>query len=93
MKSLRRVGLATALVVAGLACGSAFAATKIETFVGQVGDAACGVRHMMGGSDADCTRTCVRGGAKYALIVGYKVYILDTGDKALLQKLDALAGQ
>ena len=48
---------------------------------------------MMEGSAADCTRECVAKGAKYALVVGDKVYTLDTSDKASLDKLDKLAGE
>lgn len=48
---------------------------------------------MMPGDDAACTRACVRRGSKYALVVGDKVYVLDTQDKAALDALDKLAGQ
>jgi len=34
----------------------------------------------------------VKKGSKYTLIVGDKVYTLDTSDKAALDKLDKLAG-
>jgi len=44
------------------------------------------------GSAADCTRGCVAKGSKYALVVGDKVYTLDTSDKAALTSLDKLAG-
>jgi hypothetical protein len=33
----------------------------------------------------------VQKGSKYALVVGNKVYVLDTSDKATLDKLDKLA--
>src|ERR1044071_2885829 len=75
---------------AGLALPS-FAA-KAETFTGEVGDTMCGAKHEMGGSKADCTRDCVKQGSKYALIVGDKVYTLETKDKAALDQLDKLAG-
>jgi hypothetical protein len=42
---------------------------------------------------AECTRTCMAHGSKYALIVGDKVYTLDTTDKAALDKLDKQAGK
>jgi len=67
----------------------AFAANK--SFTGKVSDAMCGAKHM-GGSDADCTRACVKQGSKYALVVGDKVYTLETTDKAALDKLNELAG-
>jgi len=69
----------------------AFAADKPQTFTGKVSDAMCGAQHMMAGaSDADCTRACVKQGSKYALVVGDKVYTLEGGDAATLDKL---AGQ
>jgi hypothetical protein len=69
----------------------ALAASK-QTFTGEVGDAMCGKQHMEG-SPAECTRACVSKGSKYALVVGDKVYILDTADKAALATLDQQAGK
>jgi hypothetical protein len=40
-------------------------------------------------SAAECTRTCVKQGTKYALVVGQKVYTLE-GHEA---ELDKLAGE
>ncbi len=68
-----------------------FAGDKPQTFTGKVSDAMCGAKHMMpGASDAACTRACVKQGAKYALVVGDRVYKLDGGDAA---ELDKLAGE
>jgi type 1 fimbria pilin len=69
---------------------SAFAA-KTSTFTGKVSDSMCGAKHMMG-NDADCTRACVQKGSKYALVVGDKVYTLETSDKKALDTLDKQAG-
>jgi hypothetical protein len=69
----------------------ALAAHK-QTFTGEVGDAMCGRKHMEG-TPAECTRTCVEHGSKYALIVGEKIYILDTTDKTALATLDQQAGK
>jgi hypothetical protein len=69
---------------------SAFAA-KAETLTGTVSDAMCGAKHMMEGDGAACLRACVQKGSNYALIVGDKVYTLDTKDKATLDTLDKLA--
>ena len=69
----------------------ALAAGK-QTFTGEVGDAMCGRKHMEG-TPAECTRTCVDHGSKFALIVGEKIYILDTTDKAALAMLDQQAGK
>jgi hypothetical protein len=51
----------------------------------------CGANHMMGGDAAECARACIRKGSKYALVVGDKVYTLDTSDKSTLDQLDKLA--
>ena len=69
----------------------ALAAGK-QTFTGEVGDAMCGRKHMEG-TAADCTRTCVGKGSKFALVVGEKIYILDTTDKTALATLDKQAGK
>ena len=67
---------------------------KNQTFTGEVRDAMCGKKHMEGeGTFAQCTRACVSHGAKYALVVGDKVYVLDTNDKAALDTLDKQAGK
>lgn len=63
-----------------------------QTFTGEVGDAMCGRQHMEG-TPAECTRACVSKGSKYALIVGDKIYILDTDDKKALAALDQQAGK
>jgi hypothetical protein len=63
-----------------------------QTMTGKVSDSMCGAKHQMAGNDASCTRTCVKGGSKYALVVGDKVYTLETADKTALDKLDELAG-
>ncbi len=76
---------------AWMADGRAFAAGK-QSFTGEVGDSMCGKKHMEGTADA-CTRTCVKGGSKYALIVGDKVYTLETTDKDALATLDKQAGK
>lgn len=79
------------LLVAGLAVSLAFAATA-KTFTGTVSDSMCGAKHAMAGDDAGCTRACVSKGSKYALVVGDKVYTLETSDKAALATLDKQAG-
>ncbi len=75
----------------GLAFLPAWATPKTQSFTGKVSDAMCGAHHMMEGGGADCTRACVGKGSKYALVVGDKVYALDTKDKAALDTLDKLA--
>jgi hypothetical protein len=68
------------------------AAGKSQTLTGEVSDAMCGAQHQMSGNAADCARSCVKHGSKYALVVGDKVYTLETSDKTALGKLNDLAG-
>lgn len=91
--SWRRSMLLTAVVFseALLASGPVLAAGK-QKLTGEVGDAMCGKTHMEG-TAAECTRTCVSHGSKYALVVGDKVYTLNTSDKAVLAVLDQQAGK
>ena len=89
----RKIGslLSTLVLVAGLSVSSAFAASG-KSFTGTVSDSMCGAKHAMAGDDASCTRACVGKGSKYALVVGDKVYTLETSDKAALATLDKQAG-
>jgi hypothetical protein len=82
--------VATFAFLATLCAGSP--AAKKQTFTGEVGDAMCGVKHMQG-TPAECTRTCVAQGSKYALVIGDKIYKLDTSDKKILDLLNQQAGQ
>jgi hypothetical protein len=79
-------------IFASLASLPALAAGKSQTLTGEVSDAMCGAKHEMPGKPADCTRSCMKHGSKYALVVGDKVYTLETSDKVALDKLDSLAG-
>ena len=87
-----QVWMATVVLSTGLAVVPGMAAGDTQTFTGKVSDAMCGAKHMEGGLDpAACVRACVQKGAKYALVVGDKVYALDTSDKAALDELNKLA--
>ena len=68
------------------------ASGRKRAFTGEVGDAMCGRKHMEG-TPAECTRTCVSHGSKFALVVGEKIYILDTADQKALAILDQQAGK
>ncbi len=84
----------TAMVVlsTGLAVVSSMAASSTQTFTGKVSDAMCGAKHTEAGiAPADCVRACVQKGAKYALVVGDKVYTLSTSDQASVDELNKLA--
>jgi hypothetical protein len=83
--------LATLMLGVSLAIPAAVASDKPQSFTGRVSDAMCGAHHMMAGDPAACTRACINKGSKYALVVGEKVYTLDTSDKSALDKLDQLA--
>ncbi len=84
--------MATVVLSAGLAVVPAVAtAGSTQTFTGEVSDAMCGAKHSEGGDPATCVRACVQKGAKYALVVGDKVYTLDTSDQAALDTLNKLA--
>ena len=85
------ITLATTVLGTTLFLSSALAANKPQAFTGRVSDAMCGASHMMAGDAAECTRACIRKGSKYALVVGDKVYALDTSDKTALDQLDKLA--
>ena len=95
MKSIHgrvAVSLASGILALGLIVTSAVAADKAQTFKGQVSDTMCGAKHAMPDAAA-CTRGCVKKSGNYALVVGEKVYTLNTSDKATLDALDKLAGQ
>jgi hypothetical protein len=52
----------------------------------------CGAKHTEGNlAPEDCVRACVQRGANYALVVGDKVYTLETKDQASLDTLKKLA--
>src|SRR5450755_4780813 len=74
-----QVWMATVVLSTGLSVVPGMAAGSTQTFTGQVSDAMCGAKHMEGGiAPAACVRACVQKGAKYALVVGDKVYALET---------------
>ena len=87
--------IATVFLSAGLAVVPIMAAGTTQTFTGKVSDAMCGAKHTEGLAPAACVRACVQKGAKYALVVGDKVYTLDTSDQATLdtQQVGLGAGQ
>lgn len=95
----RKVGICavSALLLSLLVIAPASAADKKtsgkETFTGVVSDSMCGAKHMMPGDPVACAHACLKQGSKYALVVGDKVYTLDTTDKAATDELDKLIGQ
>jgi hypothetical protein len=92
MRSSKSWSVTFAAIILSLAVAPPLAiGAKEETFTGKVSDAMCGAKHMMEGDAVSCLRACVSKGSKYALIVGDKVYTLDTSDKSALATLDSLA--
>jgi len=82
MRKITLLGV-TLLLGASLSfAGKAQAVTK--TFVGNISDSMCGLKHMMQGmSDKDCTLECVKAGSKYVLadVAHGKVYQLSDQKK------------
>lgn len=93
MSSKFAMTAAISLFGATLALSPALAADKPQAFTGKISDAMCGANHMMSGEASECVRVCVRKGSKYALVVGDKVYTLESSDKNTLDQLDKLADQ
>jgi hypothetical protein len=79
------------IAIVSVAAMLMIAAAKPQSFTGEVSDSMCGAKHMME-NKAECTRACVSKGSNYALVVGDKVYTLNTSDKAALDELNTLAG-
>lgn len=54
-----------------------------KTFVGNIGDSMCGLKHMMPGGDKECTLKCASGGSKFVLAdsAHKKVYQLSDQEK------------
>jgi hypothetical protein len=88
-----QVWFATTVLCTGLAVVTGVAAdNSTQTFTGKVSDAMCGAKHTEGNlAPAACVRVCVQKGADYALVVGDKVYTLETKDQAALDTLNKLA--
>lgn len=87
-----RMGQCALLVLTGgLLSSGALLSAKEATLTGKVGDAACGVKHMMA-DEAACTAGCVKKGSDYALIVSDMAYTLKASDQMKAQ-LSKLAGK
>jgi hypothetical protein len=64
-----------------------------QTFSGVVSDSMCGAKHMMPGDPVACAHACLKQGSKYALVVGDKVYTLETSDQSTADALDKQIGK
>jgi len=85
--------VSTAILSLAMLFATAAFAAKAQTFTGTLTDAMCGATHMMEGDPAACLRSCVNKGSKYALVVGDKVFTLDSSDHATLDALAKLGAQ
>src|ERR1700761_6870266 len=80
-------GLALLIATLGAAAGTvaqdqsqgADASPTQQTYEGMITDTKCGAKHQasIAKSASDCVRVCVHGGAKFAIVVGDRTYILD----------------
>lgn len=74
------IGIGTLFVASGFLLSSAALAQnqgKEETLTGTISDTMCGTKHTAGQDPAKCATNCVQSmGAKWALVVGDKVYTL-----------------
>lgn len=76
----------------------AFATDDPQAWTGTISDSKCGVKHASteehpGGqrmTDAECTKACVKGGAKYVMVSEGKVYQIANQDQP---DLATMAGQ
>ena len=84
---------ATAVAAAALLMLPVALQAKTVNLTGEVSDAMCGAKHQMGGSAAECARSCIKMGSDYALVVGDKVYKLAGPSKADAKTLWDLAGK
>lgn len=75
-----------------LAVGSSFASPKTgeKTFVGNISDSMCGVKHMMPGGDKQCTVECVKSGSKYVLADPASGQVYELSDQ---KRPEAFAGE
>jgi hypothetical protein len=89
--TLRKLILGLTLQATFVALVAMCAIAATQTLTGVVTDDMCGKKHTMmpGKPDSECIRACVKGGSKYALLVGDKIYILN-GDA---KQLDHFAGK
>ena len=70
------------LLVAALVTMTCVAWAGDMTMKGTVSDSHCGVKHAEPSAEAaKCVAGCVKGGAKYVLVSGGKVYNLEPQDK------------
>lgn len=84
--ALAAIGVVT-LAFAGADPVQAAEVPSPQTYEGMITDTHCGAKHSarINASASDCTRMCVHGGEKFALVTQNKVYLLD-GDFPSLKR-------
>jgi hypothetical protein len=83
-EGMKRVGVVICgLLMAGSLSFAAQKKSSGKAFYGKISDDMCGLTHSMGGSDKDCTQSCVKTGSKYVLAdeKNQKVYQLSDQQK------------
>ena len=94
MRTQKAINFATLLLLTLVNAGVLRAQSGTSSaLTGTISDAMCGATHMMEGDPASCLRTCVNKGSKYALVVGDKVYTLDSSSPTTLDALAKLGAQ
>ncbi len=78
------------LLAAGISLAAPKAGGKQRTFVGNISDSMCGLKHMMPGGDKECTLKCVQEGSKFVLADTAKGQVYDLSDQ---EKPKEFAGQ
>jgi hypothetical protein len=81
---MKRLGIIfCGLLMLGTLALGAQKKTSATAFYGKISDDMCGLKHSMGGSDKDCTESCVKNGSKYVLAdeKNKMVYQLSDQDK------------
>lgn len=81
-RSIKLLVIAALLMIPVIAPAQKSQTVKEKAFVGYISDSSCGLKHMEGMSDKDCTLTCARNGR----------FVLADREKKIVYQLDA-AGQ
>jgi hypothetical protein len=81
-RSIKLLVVAALLMIPLVASAQRIRTAEEKTFVGYISDSSCGLKHMEGMSDKDCTLMCARNGR----------FVLADREKKIVYELDS-AGQ
>ena len=74
-------------IAAVMMMADAFAFAADQMWTGRISDASCGAKHGMAKmTDRECTAMCAKGGGKYVVVVGEKVFKIANQDHKDLAK-------